>query len=645
MSTAPQTDEACPDTAPGRALITIEQRECLVALRSALASVYFPETHDEMLLRVGAMTEAVIDLEWDPDTEALELVGIGGHQLDGPDRLAVCQWAWPGLGDTERRELRAVVYGLIRRAHLIYMNAAADIKQMRRNGFELTVADHIDLDDVMLADAVLNSEADHDLGDLNKRYGRLPDGYKSLKHIDPRSYNAADLIAPIQIWRALSKEFAKDPAAEGVYRDMSLAYLREIQIEAEEFGVRVDKAVPYVLYDKYAEKREQAARMAAAYASGPGINLGSSKDLKKFLFVVEGLPEQRERAYGGVQGKLTTGKDAIAALRRGLGTEWDADEEPTLEAAWANIEAGGNTILESRYLFAGAQQALSHYIGAVFNLGASAEISGVRDRIYPETRLHVQASGRPSIVDPALQQYKGELLTLICPDPGMCWIGHDWSQIEVRLLAALAQDQPYLDAFARGDDIHAINVRTLFGDLGDTPSLIETRRRFTKTFVFRLHYRGNAKNAGDIPGARLLGLNAKRLVEIADAYMSDHPAILEYWKRSDAQVDRSGVVYTFMGRPRRLTSPHPNARYREAANHPLQGGVADVYVSTALEVKRAAPWARLMYGAHDSQMWQVPLERRDEFKALYQPIVEREFQLSRDVRMWFPASYKERFAP
>lgn len=623
--------------------LTIEQRELLAALRAALAAVHSPETFEAAIARVGTMTEAVIDLEWDPDTEVLELVGIGGHNFTGYDRFAVCQFSWPELNDGQKQEVRETVYALIGRAHLVYMNAAADIKQMRRNGFKLNAIDHINLDDVMLADAVLNSEADHDLGDLNKRYGRLPDGYKSLKKIAPKEYNAADLIAPIQIWRALSKEFAKDPAAEGVYRDMSLAYLREIQIEAEEFGVRVAKAVPYVLHDRYSAKREQAARLAAAYVGGPGINLGSSKDLKKFLFVVEGLPEQRERAYGGIEGKLTTDKDAIAALRRGLGTEYSPDDEPTLEAAWSNIEAGGHPLLESRYLFMNAQQAISHYIGPCLEYDAKGEVVGIKDRLYPETRLHVQASGRPSIVGPALQQFRGELLTLIAPDEGHCWVGWDWNRIEPRLLYYLANDLPGIRVCESGEDIYQPGIRAIFPEIG-SPELEEMRRRFGKALILRIHYRGNPKNAGDIPGTRALGLKVPDLVAASERYLAEHTALPEHWNKVDAQIDRSGVVYTWAGRPRRLTNPHPAARYREGSNHLCQGGVADVYLLTALAVKRAAPWSRLVYGAHDAQTWQVPVERREEFRALIEPIVQREFLIgTRSVS--FPATFKEREAP
>jgi hypothetical protein len=71
----------------------------------------------------------------------------------------------------------------------------------------------------------------------------------------------------------------------------------------------------------------------------------------------------------------------------------------------------------------------------------------------------------------------------------------------------------------------------------------------------------------------------------------------------------------------------------------MQGGVADIYVQTALMVKAAAPWARLVFGAHDAQTWQVARERVVEFLAIYAPIVERQFVIN-GLKISFPAEYK-----
>ena len=266
----------------------------------------------------------------------------------------------------------------------------------------------------------------------------------------------------------------------------------------------------------------------------------------------------------------------------------------------------------------------------------------MRERIYPEIRQHVQASGRHSFVKPAVQQMKGDVAEQLTPDVGTAWVGWDWSQIEVRLLAYLADDFTYLDAYGRGDDVHEINARAVFGPRG-SDDLEELRRRFIKAFAFRLHYRGKPENAGDIPGTRQLGLDVKKLVAASETYLDSHPAIPVYWAKLEEQIEGYGVVYSFMGRPRRLTGKFRAARIREGCNHPMQGGVADIYTTTALLVKRAAPWSRFVWGAHDSQHWQVPAERAAEFRALIEPSVQRVFRINGHDAV-FPASWKERQA-
>ena len=320
-----------------------------------------------------------------------------------------------------------------------------------------------------------------------------------------------------------------------------------------------------------------------------------------------------------------------------------------MEQAWTNIDEGGHPLLEARYLFLSAQQVVSHYIMPCLDIadrdfegGYKGDLLGPGERIWPECRQHVQASGRHSYVGPALSQMTDDMLTLITPDPGTCWWGHDWEQIEVRLLAYLANDPVYIEAFARGEDIHELNARAIFGPKGG-PELEALRRRFIKAFVFRLHYRGKAKNAGDIPGTRALGLDVDRLIAASQRYLLAHPALPPYWQSLEAEADHTGGVRTFMGRFRKLTSTFLAARNREACNHPMQGGVADIYVTTALLVKAAAPWARLVYGSFDSQLWCIPDARRLEFAMLYQPIVERTFRINgHDVS--FPADYKLREA-
>jgi DNA polymerase I-like protein with 3'-5' exonuclease and polymerase domains len=614
--------------------LTPDQAERLALIRAAL-----PPIHDRPPVPFNGPAYiqwdslVCVDLEWHRESNCscgvptrevglLETVGIGNEksivQIDW--QASEFDWDW----------MREWFMAVIATVPVVFQNADGDIRKLRANGFPIWAESFKQLDDTMLAHAVLESELPHGLEFLTLEHGHLPQ-HKDLAKVAPVEYNAADVLATVLIWKHyLLPYLESDPQAEQIYRRLSLPFVW-LAIESEEAGIRVNPTLPPVLYAELDIKRKQATRLLQAYAGWP-VNINSPDQMKHLLYNIEGLPLQFEKGSRVEDQKVTTDKDAIAALRRSFGTEWEADVAPTLESAWANIEAGGHVALEARYLFMSAQQQISHYIQPCLST----------ERIYPDCSVHAQASGRVGYVRPALPQMKDRLLDQLWPDEGSVWIGHDWRQIEVRLLAVLANDRVYLDAFDRGDDIHGLNTRAIFGPPG-SPELEAIRRRWVKAFAFRLHYRGKPENAGDIPGTRGLGLDVPALIVASEKYLAAHPALSEYWRGIEWEADHGGVVRTFMGRPRRLTGQSRNARNRAASNHPMQGGVADIFLETALLVKKAAPWARLVFGAYDSHWWSMPLAREMEFLGLYVPIVEREFTIGAE-RVSFPADYKRKVA-
>jgi DNA polymerase-1 len=604
--------------------MTPDQTERVALLRAALPPVVDQPTPDFYFY-----TPVCLDCEWDRETGELRTIGIGDESL-------VIQFDWGGREFDRVWFTRWLLVQLARTTVVIH-NAAADIKKLRESGIPLWDLSFKRLEDTMLAHAVLESEFPHDLEFLSAEHGTLPP-YKDLSRVAPVEYNAADVVETVLLWKRYIEPFLQaDPAAAAIYRDLSMKFLW-LGIEGDEAGIAVHPAKPLALHEAYDQKRSDARRLAMAYCGWP-VNLNSPDQVKHVLYNLEGFPVQMAKKQGWNEPeKVTADKDALAFLRRHVGTEWDADVAPTLELAWATIEAGGNPFLEARYLYTGAQQAVSHYIEACLVLDDD-KVVGVRERIYPECRIHVQASGRVGYVGPALPQMKGALLDQLVPDPGTVWFGWDFKQIEVRLLALLANDTVYLDAFSRGEDIHAINVRAVFPEVG-TEALEEMRRRWIKAFVFRLHYLGEPENANDIPNTKNLGLtNDRQLVEASVRYLAKHPALPPYWDAVGDEAERTGISRTFMGRPRRLHGSSPKARKREAVNHRMQGAVADIYIATALAVKRAAPWARLVFGAYDSHWWQVPAERELEFAAICGPIVEKEWVIG-GHKARLPADWK-----
>jgi DNA polymerase I-like protein with 3'-5' exonuclease and polymerase domains len=630
-------------------------------LRDILRTALPPVTQDEQsFLAYLVRTEGAlvcVDCEWHRETGELELIGVG-------NAAGVAQLEWDPRFGPEALMFQNAFAGFIASNTVVYHNADADLRALRRAGFDVGVAGHQRLEDTMLAHAVLYSEEDHDLAYVRAECGGSLPPCEELHGTREKDrdawllHNAVSVVDTVVVWRrGIEPAFAADPAAEYIYRSQSLAILPEI-IAGNERGIAVDPVVAYELRDAYAPRIEQGLRLAQAWCGYP-INLSSPDQRLHQFYNVEGFPVQYKKARPGDDPPATTDKDALAVLRRLQGTEWDDEAPATLDLAEANIDAGGHPLLEALYLYSGAKQRLSHYVLPCFD-----DSGAPRARIYPETRMHAQETGRHSIVGPALQQFKRREDYLIRPDAGWPWFGWDWSNIETWLLGYLAGDALILEAKRQGWDTHTVNFCDLVG-IPYPPKLTKAvhacpcadctawrtglkwvgdddiRRTFSKRCIFRTHYRGNPEQMGDIPGAKALGFDAKTMTAAVNRYLDKHFAIREFWQEIERQVDRDGLVRSFMGRPRRLTAPGRNARYREACNDPLQAGVADIYNQTIVIVKRALPHVRLVHGRHDAQWWAIPEDRWDVDVPVIKAVAERMFFIN-GYEAWFPASWKER---
>lgn len=612
-----------------------------------------PRTLVFMLRHQGEMTS--VDLEWDEDSGVLTQIGLGNltevHLIE-----------WPTLDMQSRRELKDVVWPTLAARHsLVFHNAIGDLKKLWTNGFMLRASDYSRIEDTMLLHAVLHSEEEHTLEHLINKFGSLPQ-HKFLRVVPEAAdvYNPADVVETAAIWAKLERQGMADPRAWWIYRTFSIGFI-DIAIKGELAGIQVNRPLAGKLMVEYTEKIQQARKLAEI---GSGmliapLNVASPKQLQWWAYQVLKLPPVETRDERGNPTGTTLDRDALAKCRRHLGVDVDPREVPTLETAIAHVvEEGSDPVLEARYLFLGAQQATSHYIKPC--------LESPDGRIYPECRTHVQASGRHSYVSPALPQFKGKLEDMLIPDEGYEWLGHDWSNIETWILGAIAGDELILQAKENNWDTHTLNYCDIAGvpypeertkrvhtcDCRNCTDWRERmawegsediRRTFGKMFVYRLHYRGDPARSGDVVGARRLGYTPESLVAAAEAYLAKHPAIVAYWEECDLAAD-NGIVYTFLGRPRRLTNPNPFARRREASNHAMQGAVADIYCSTALAVQEAFPHWRLVYGKYDSQWWQVPEGEAEIQKEEYRRLVEKQYRIKGRL-VGFPGEYKIKRRP
>jgi len=264
-------------------------------------------------------------------------------------------------------------------------------------------------------------------------------------------------------------------------------------------------------------------------------------------------------------------------------------------------------------------------------------IDALPQLVNPETgRVHtcfnqaVAATGRLSSSDPNLQnipiktELGREIRRAFIAETGHVLISADYSQIELRVLAHLAEDETLIEAFRRGDDIHDQTALKVFGP--DSAMDRHVQRSTAKMINYALLY---GKTAFTL--AKDIGVTPQAAQEIIDAYFAGFPRVRQYIDRTLEEARVTGVVKTMFGR-RRLV-PELNSRdfqrrssaEREAVNMPIQGTAADIMKRAMLQVHaalRADREARMILTVHDELLFEVPKTRAEEIGAIVRERME-----------------------
>ena len=597
------------------------------------------------------------------DQPLLTMVGLGwvdttgsvqGVQLD-------CQHAEPWM----KASFYKLLDQLVTRVPVLFQNFAADMPILKRcAGIEYS--SYKQVDDQMLAHAVLYCELPHDLEFLTSLYGQ----YYKIKHLGDYTtseaekqtsfqylidnnyvepvegdtpdllYNWGDVIEPLAIWGHLIKAFDMDQQAYQVYKSQSIGLIPEL-LRTMERGIKVNKPRVIEARDEYQQRVKQAQLLAECYYGKP-INLGSDDQVGYYLYRERDYPVQINRKTK----QPTVDDDAIAQLRNFVGPDVDTQAPQTLALALQRIDLGADPILEARVLYQEAQHVLDAYIyglvssaynehdkGKKKRLRDQAKREGftladVVDRVYPNYAIHTQKTARWSTTNPPLAQLPGDLRDIIIPDEGECWPHWDWKGMELHFLECHSGSRILKDAHDNGVDLHTWtmckmfsytlppNLKDPFGDpvnqawkdKYNVNSGSDPRRIFSKSARFEMNYGGTGATAAS--KAIRMGLSK---VEVNRALSNLLTADIDYFKWRQAierEVKGSRVIRTFTGRPRRFLSigrQHgvavPAKVVREALDYPMQAGVSDVANMTIIAMTKLYPQLGLAWTMHDAQYY------------------------------------------
>lgn len=336
---------------------------------------------------------------------------------------------------------------------------------------------------------------------------------------------------------------------------------------------------------------------------GHQFNVNSPQQLSYVLFEELKLPSARK-----TKGNYSTGASVLEELR---------GVHPVIEL-----------ILDYRQL----AKIKSTYIDAL-----PALINPKTGRVHTSFNQTRTATGRLSSSEPNLQNIpaRGDLgkqvrQAFIAP-LGCRLLAGDYSQIDLRVLAHLSQDQGLLDAFHRDEDIHAATASRLFGI--DASKVTPDMRRLAKTVNFGVIY-----GMSDYGLEQATELSREEAAQFIVAYFEKYPGVKQYLESTKKQVREIGYVQTMLGRRRFIPEIHSsNRQVREAAermavNMPVQGTSADIIkvamINLDREMDKRQLESKMLLQVHDELIFEVPESEVEEMRQLVPQIMSTALELS-----------------
>ena len=490
-------------------------------------------------------------------------------------------------------------------------NAKFDMKVLRRHGINMRGLH----DDTMVAAFVLNKShiglKSLALSELGIQMTPIEDligkGRNQLSMVDVSAaeagkYAAADADITLRLANELLPQLAESDTLDTLYRELELPLI-PILVDMELAGVTLDTGI---LDDLDEQLNGEIATVTTQIFQDAGheFNIGSPKQLSGVLFDQLELPKTR---------KTTQGYSTDAQQMERL-----VDAHPIV-----------NRILQWREL----TKLRSTYVESLPN-----EVHESTGRVHTDYNQTVAATGRLSSESPNLQnipvrteqgrQIRAAFVAKpwedLSPDAEVNFVSADYSQIELRVLAHLSEDDGLINAFRNGEDIHAATASGAYGVAID--DVQPEMRRVAKMMNFGVIYGLSAHGL-----SQRSGMERRDAQAFIDAYFGRFERVAQWIEETKESTKEQGYAETLMGRRRYLPEINSrnfqrrNAAERMAVNMPVQGTAADVMKRAMIELDEALRKrelrSRMLLQVHDELIFEVPSEEIDSLADILREIM------------------------
>ncbi len=474
----------------------------------------------------------------------------------------------------------------------IGQNMKYDSKIFKRYGVSVAPID----DTMLMSSAMHAGEHGHGMDTLSDRYlnhtpipikpllgsGKSAITFDKVPIDEATAYAAEDADITLRLWQHFKPQLHRAQVTT-VYETLERP-LVPVLAEMEMHGIKVDREVLSRMSNAFAQK--MAGLEAEIHElSGETFNVGSPAQLGEILFEKMGL----EGGKKGKTGKYSTGADIL----EDLATE---HELPRRVLDWRQLSK-----LKSTYTDA-----------------LQTHINPDTGRVHTSYSITGATTGRLASTDPNLQNIPvrteegRRIREAFIPEPGNVLLSLDYSQIELRILAHIAEIDALKQAFADGLDIHAMTASEMF----DVPldEMTSDIRRQAKAINFGVIY-----GISGFGLARNLRIPRSEAQGFIDRYFERFPGIRTYMDDTVAFAKEHGYVQTLFGRKihtPEMSSKGPRAGFakRAAINAPIQGTAADVIRRAMIQMPAAIAHlpARMLLQVHDELLFEVPADHVDE---------------------------------